>query len=76
MMIMLKKFSKKDVSILKKFKYKIEGLDCAKCALEVEEALNEMNGIENASVNFGASTISYYTDTVSVEEVVKLVRKC
>ena len=60
---------------MKKYSFKIEGLDCASCALEVEEALNEMEGIENATVNFGASTISYYTDTVSIEDVIKLVRK-
>lgn len=76
MMIMLKKFLRKDVNILKKYKFKIEGLDCVSCALEVEEALNKIDGIENATVNFGASTISYYTDTVTVEEVIKLVRKC
>ena len=60
---------------MKKYKFRIEGLDCAKCALEVEEALNEIKGIENAQVNFGASKISYYTDTVTVDEVIKLVRK-
>ena len=60
---------------MKKYKFRIEGLDCAKCALEVEEALNEMEGIENAQVNFGTSKISYYTDTVTVDEVIKLVRK-
>ena len=60
---------------MKKYKFRIEGLDCAKCALEVEEALNEIKGIENVQVNFGASKISYYTDTVTVDEVIKLVRK-
>lgn len=59
---------------MKKYSFKIEGLDCASCALEVEEALNEMEGIENATVNFGASKISYYTDTVKIDDVIKLVR--
>lgn len=63
------------MNILKNYKFKIEGLDCAHCALEVEEALKEMDGIEDANVNFGQSTISYTTDTVKVEDVIKLVKQ-
>lgn len=63
------------MNILKRFEYKIEGLDCAHCALEVEEALNEMDGIVDAKVNFAASKISYKTEKVKIEDVVELVKK-
>lgn len=32
--------------------YKIEGLDCANCALELEEELNKIEGVSCASVSF------------------------
>lgn len=66
---------KKVVNTLKKFEYKIEGLDCAHCALEVEEALNEMEGIVDAKVNFAASKISYKTEKVKIEDIIELVKK-
>lgn len=34
-----------------KKKFKIE-IDCAACALKVEEALNKLNCIDNVSINF------------------------
>lgn len=66
---------RKVVNTLKKFEYKIEGLDCAHCALEVEEALNEMEGIVDAKVNFAASKISYKTEKVKIEDIIELVKK-
>ncbi|MCM1546609.1 MAG: cadmium-translocating P-type ATPase [Clostridiales bacterium] len=33
-------------------KYKIEGLDCANCARELEEELNKIEGVTNATVDF------------------------
>lgn len=33
-------------------KYKIEGLDCANCARELEEELNKIDGVNSANVDF------------------------
>lgn len=33
-------------------KYKIEGLDCANCARELEEELNKLDGVASATVDF------------------------
>lgn len=33
-------------------KYKIEGLDCANCARELEEELNKIDGVNSATVDF------------------------
>ncbi|MFP4484435.1 MAG: heavy metal translocating P-type ATPase [Spirochaetaceae bacterium] len=39
-------------------KYRIEGLDCANCANEIETALRKLEGFDGATVSFSTSTIS------------------
>ena len=38
-------------------KFRIEGLDCAHCALEIETALRRIEGFDKAQVSFGTRTI-------------------
>ncbi len=38
-------------------KYKIEGLDCANCARELEEELNKIEGVTSATVDFMAGKV-------------------
>ncbi|MDE7256828.1 MAG: cadmium-translocating P-type ATPase, partial [Clostridia bacterium] len=38
-------------------KYKIEGLDCANCARELEEELNKIEGVASATVDFMAGKV-------------------
>ena len=47
---------------MKRYSYKITGLECANCALRVETALNKEKDFKNVSVNFASSKISYETD--------------
>ena len=35
-----------------KKKYKLEDLDCANCAAKMEEAINKIDGVNEASVSF------------------------
>ncbi len=35
-----------------KKKFKLEGLECANCAAKMEKAINELNGVKEATVNF------------------------
>lgn len=62
---------------MKKYKFDIVNLDCAHCAKEVEEAINEIDGIKNCVVNFGTSKVileSELDNTLEkIREVVKLV---
>ncbi len=37
--------------------YYIEGLDCANCAMKIENRLNELEGLESASLNFATGEI-------------------
>jgi Cd2+/Zn2+-exporting ATPase len=61
---------------MKKYKYNINNLDCAKCALEVEEELNKNEKLNNVVVNFNTSKISYESDCeVSLDELNELVKK-
>ncbi|HWP68080.1 MAG TPA: cation transporter, partial [Rectinemataceae bacterium] len=38
-------------------KYYLKGLDCARCASEIEEALRKNKGLEYATVNFATKTL-------------------
>ena len=35
-----------------KKKFILEGLDCANCAAKMEQAINELDGVKKATVNF------------------------
>lgn len=35
-----------------KKKFRLEGLECANCAAKMENAINKLDGVENATVNF------------------------
>jgi Cd2+/Zn2+-exporting ATPase len=61
------------VNTLKKYEFTLNGLDCANCAREIEEGLQEIEGMENVVVNFAKLKLSYETDTVSKEDVIKKV---
>ncbi len=39
-------------------KYRIEGIDCASCANDIETALRKLDGFDGASVSFATNTIS------------------
>lgn len=60
---------------MKKYRYNINNLDCANCAREVEEALNNNSKLENVVVNFNTSKLSYDSDyELSIDELNKLVK--
>lgn len=69
-------------------KYTLEGLDCANCAMKIEDAITKIDGIENVSVVFATKTLSLKSgldehelfDTLkktidSVEDGVTLIEK-
>lgn len=60
---------------MSKYKYKINNLDCANCAREIEENLNKNENFKNVKVNFNTMMISYETDKdISIESVNKLIK--
>ena len=59
---------------MKKYEYEIAGLDCAACANEIQAGLNKNPEIKNANVNFAKMKLTYETDTLSKEEIEKIVQ--
>ena len=60
---------------MKKYKYNINNLDCANCAREIEESLNNNKDFNNVIVNFNTCKLSYESEKeFSLEELNKLVK--
>lgn len=78
MMSMLKKFMRKVVNILKKYKFTLKDLDCANCANKIQNKLSENEDYENVVVNFNTLRLSLDSeleyDEVK-ENVVKIISK-
>ncbi len=49
---------------------KIEGLDCANCARELEEELNKIDGVKSATVDFMGSKVVLTCEEEALEEVI------
>lgn len=61
---------------MKKYKYNINNLDCANCAREVEESLNENKDFKNVIVNFNTKKLIYGSDKeFTLLELNKLVKE-
>ncbi len=57
-----------------KSNFKIEGLDCANCAAELERALSKVEGIKQVSINFMMQRMELVYDG-NKDEVLKSVKK-
>lgn len=61
---------------MKKYKYNINKLDCANCAREVEESLNNNELFKNVVVNFSTCKLSYESDhEFTIKELNDLIQK-
>lgn len=59
-----------------KYKYKINNLDCANCAREVEEHLAKDVRLKNVTVNFNTAKLSFESDKeLMLDEINMLVRE-
>lgn len=55
---------------------RVEGMDCASCAVTVERRVGALSGVYRATVNFAAGRLdAYHDDSVSVEQLEKAVRE-
>lgn len=57
-------------------KFIIDGITCSGCALDMENVLLAMDGVEEASVNFsnGIFSIAYDPDVIAVNSIIKKVK--
>lgn len=56
-----------------KKKYKMDEIDCANCALKLENAIKEVPGISNVKVNYMMQKLTLEAEEASFDEVEKNV---
>jgi Cu+-exporting ATPase len=68
--IILKEWSRMTSTVIK-----IDGMSCAACANKIEKALNKIEGVQKANVNFATekATIEYDEKKVGLGEFIKIV---
>lgn len=59
---------------MKKYEFILKDLDCAHCANKIQTELSKKQGLENVNVNFAKLKLIYETNTVTVEEVAKIIK--
>ena len=61
---------------MKKYKFNIYNLDCANCAIKLEEQLNKDEKLNNVSVNFTTGKISFESSSeIKVEYLNNKIKK-
>ena len=61
---------------MKKYKYRLNNLDCANCANKIEERLKKENNLSNVVVNFSSLTLSFMSnDDIKIEDISDIVTK-
>ncbi len=60
---------------MKNYKFKIEGLDCANCANELESELRELDLINNVSISFMTEKLSFDCEENNIDEALKEIKK-
>uniref|UniRef100_UPI0025F3BEB3 cation transporter n=1 Tax=uncultured Clostridium sp. TaxID=59620 RepID=UPI0025F3BEB3 len=64
----------------KEFKLNLEGLDCANCANKIENRVNKLEEVEEASVNFSLGRINIKIENENnkdnvIDKVIKIVKE-
>ena len=55
--------------------YRLEELDCANCAAKMERAINELPGVEKATVNFMAQKLVLSAEESRYQEFLQKVEE-
>lgn len=55
--------------------YRLEELDCANCAAKMERAINELPGVEKATVNFMAQKLVLTAEESRYQEILQQVEE-
>ncbi len=58
-----------------KYNFKIQGLDCANCAANLENKIKKIDGIENANISFLTEKLIIECDESKKEEIISKVQK-
>lgn len=60
---------------MKSYKFKIEELDCAACANELESTLSKIDLISEVSISFMTKRFTFKCDESNYEEALKQIKK-
>jgi len=64
------------LNTLKKYKYRLNNLDCANCANKIEERLKKENNLSDVVVNFSSLTLSFMSnDDIKIEDISNIATK-
>jgi len=64
------------LNTLKKYKYRLNNLDCANCANKIEERLKKESNLSDVVVNFSSLTLSFMSnDDIKIEDISNIVTK-
>ena len=55
--------------------FRLEGLECANCAAKIEAAINKLDGVKEASVNFMTTKLVIEGDDDKMPEIIKEAEK-
>ena len=58
-----------------KMKFKIKGIDCAKCAAELERAIQKIEGVTEASLSFMTEKLVMEIEDDRKDEILKNLKK-
>lgn len=58
-----------------KYKFRIQGLDCANCASELERKIGKIDEIEEVSINFILERLTVECDEQNKEDVIEKIKK-
>lgn len=56
-----------------KKKYKLNEIDCANCAMKLEEAVKAVDGVTSAKVNYMMQKLTFEAEERQIEQVEKAV---
>lgn len=60
-----------------KKKFKIEGMDCASCAMNIDGELEDTEGVKSANTSYAKqeTEVEYDEDKVSEKKIIEIIEK-
>ncbi len=56
--------------------YRMKDLDCANCAAKMERAIQKLDGVQDANVNFMTQKLTIECDEARLSEIMEQVKVC
>jgi len=56
-------------------KFKIKGIDCARCAMDLERVIEKIDGVDKVNINFMTEKMELRYNGKSKDELMKTIEK-